>query len=311
MNREPAWQGPAPVLRAHDSSREADTVADNETRETQLAYDERGSGTPLVLLHGFPFDRSIWQAQLDEVGKTARVLAPDLPGFGASPPLAGGEPSIAGYAVQIANWADSVGLRRFALAGHSMGGYIALAFAGAYADRLTGLGLICTRPGPDTEQAREGRYKQIEGVWDRGPQVVVDAMLPRLFSPATREKQPELIDRIREVMLRQTAGGIVAALRAMAGRPDTTRILPNIAVPTLVVSGADDVIIPSQDADLMAAMIPGARQVIIGSAGHLPMLEQPDKLSDVLSDLARGARSTPDIPAPPSPNDIAGIRRHD
>jgi pimeloyl-ACP methyl ester carboxylesterase len=261
-----------------------------------------------VLLHGFPFDRTIWQAQVDDVGKIARVLAPDLPGFGASPLLTGEDEGIAGYAVQLANWADSIDLTRFALAGHSMGGYVALAFAAAYPDRLTGLGLICTRPGPDSEQARRTRFSQIEQVGDNGAQAIVVAMLPRLFSPMTREKKPDVIDRISEVMLRQTSAGIVAALRAMADRPDSTPGLHGIRVPALVVTGADDAIIASEDADLMIATIPGARGVRIYDAGHMPMVEQPQRLSDALRDLARGARSVEASDTPATRN-IAGTRR--
>jgi len=117
-----------------------------------------------------------------------------------------------------------------------------------------------------------------------------------------------MVDQVREIMRRQPAGGIVSALWAMASRPDSTPLLGNITVPTLVVSGVDDRMIPAEDADLMAASIPGARQERIRSAGHLPMLEQPDALSDLLRDLARGSRTAPDIPEPPPTQDIAGVR---
>lgn len=274
-----------------------------------LNYVEQGGGTPVVLLHGFPFDHRIWEEQLNEVSKVARVLAPDLPGFGRSATLGDTEPTMDDYAEQVFLWANELGLGKFALVGHSMGGYIAFAFVRHHADMLSGLGLICTRPGSDSEQARRNRYTQIEETWQRGPQVVTDAMLPKLFSQETKDKKPLLIDRTRSIMLAQETAGIVSALRAMAERPDSTSILGGIQVPTLVVSGADDVIIPQQDVDLMAAQIPGARQERIQGAAHMPMMERPDKLNDMLCDLARGARTEPDVPEPPPTQDIAGARR--
>ena len=273
-----------------------------------LRYEERGEGVPLVLLHGYPFDHTIWRQQLEGIGEGVRVLAPDLPGFGQSPPLPDAEPTMQLYANEVALWADQLGIDRFVLAGHSMGGYIAFAFARHHARMLAGLGLICTRPGPDTEQAREGRYAQIAQVQERGPQAVVDAMHPRLFAPQTRENNPGLLDQVREIMLRQSVPGIVSALRAMASRPDSSPLLPDITVPTLVVSGSDDAIIPVEEVDLMAATIPGARQERVEGAGHMPMMEQPGVLNALLRDLARGSRSNPKPPEPPARQDIADTR---
>lgn len=280
----------------------------NTTPDPALNYEERGKGVPVVLAHGFPFDHTIWQQQLEDVSKVARVLAPDLPGFGKSEALGDAEPTIVDYADQLALWAKQIGLDRLVLVGHSMGGYIALAFAGKYADMLAGLGLVCTRPGPDSEQAKRTRYTQIDEVWQRGPQVIVDAMLPKLFSPETKEKKPRIVQDAQELMLRQKASGIVSALQAMATRPDSSPLLEKIEVPTLVVSGADDALIPQVDVDLMAATISGARQERIDGAGHLPMMERPDKLSDMLRDLARGSRTDPNVPEPPPTQDIAGAR---
>lgn len=276
-----------------------------------LKYHEHGQGPPLVLVHGFPFDHSIWHAQLEVVSDEARVIAVDLPGFGGSQSLQGDEPSIDGYADAIARWAGEAGIDKFVLAGHSMGGYVALAFARRYPEMLTGLGLVCTRPGPDTEQAKQGRYTMIENVRERGPQAVVDAMLPRLLSQQTREKRSEVVEQTRKVMLHQSSDGIIAALKAMASRPDSSPILAEIRVPTAVIGGAEDAIIPAADEDLMAATIPGATQVRIDGAGHMPMLEQPERLAEALRNLARGSRTTPPIPGPADLHNIEGVQRHD
>jgi pimeloyl-ACP methyl ester carboxylesterase len=136
-------------------------------------------------------------------------------------------------------------------------------------------------------------------------------MLPRLLSPQTRENGSEVEEQTREVMLRQDSDGIIAALQAMATRPDASPTLPQIEVPTAVIGGADDAIIPAPDEDLMAATISGATQVRIDGAGHMPMLEQPERLAEALRNLARGSRTTPVIPEPDDPHNIDGVRRHD
>ena len=118
-------------------------------------------------------------------------------------------------------------------------------------------------------------------------------------------------EQTREVMLRQGSDGIIAALQAMASRPDSSPMLAQIHLPTAVIGGADDAIIPAPEEDLMAATIPGAAQVRIDGAGHMPMLEQPERLTEALRNLARGSRTTPAIPTPADPHNIEGVRRHD
>ena len=247
-----------------------------------------GKGVPLVLLHGFPFDSTLWQAQLHGLdGGGIEVIAPDLPGFGRSTPLQGAEPTMEAYADALAEWAKSEGLTRIILVGHSMGGYVAFAFARRHAEMLSALVLVCTRPGPDSDAARESRYKLVEEVYARGPQAVVDAMLPKLFAPGIAEREPGIVSATHELMLRQSVEGIVAAIKAMAERPDSTPDLESINAPTLIVTGAEDAIIPAPEAAGMLSRISGARHVAIANAGHLPMLEQPDSFNISLIDFVK------------------------
>jgi pimeloyl-ACP methyl ester carboxylesterase len=245
----------------------------------------KGQGVPVVLIHGFPFDSGLWREQIDTLNGIANVMALDLPGFGNSPPLSRRRrPSMESYSDVIAQLASSRVKGKLVLGGHSMGGYVALAFARKYPTMLKALILICTRPGPDADAAREGRYKLAAEVEERGPQAVVDGMLPRLFSPGTVEHS-QVVTLTREMMLRQSKRGIVAALQAMAERPDSTPLLDDISVPTLILTGADDAIIPAPEAALMNSRIPDARHVSIENAGHMPMVEKHAEFTGAIRDF--------------------------
>jgi 3-oxoadipate enol-lactonase len=250
--------------------------------KSRLNYEETGAGLPVVLIHGFPFDHTIWQAQLEGLGEVARMIGVDVPGFGGSKPLEG-KATINGYADAIADWAEKLELGRFVLAGHSMGGYIALAFVRRHSEMLAGLVLVCTKSGADTEEARQNRYKQAEEVKERGPQVVVEAMLPKLLAPNTYESKPEIERRLRTIMLRQKPEGIVAALHAMAARDDSTDFLDSIRVPTLVLAGAEDKIIPPTEGEKLAERIKNARYEAIEGTAHMPMMEDPTALNRALA----------------------------
>jgi 3-oxoadipate enol-lactonase len=252
-----------------------------------LHYAESGLGDALVLVHGFPFDAKMWSAQLDALSENARVLAPTLPGFGESPGLPGKaeDASMGDYAAELASWARDMGVTRLTLAGHSMGGYVAMAFARLYPDMLERLVLVCTRPGPDSAEGRKGRYKLATAVKERGPQSVVEAMLPKLVSDATREGRPEVVRDVEEMMLRQSEEGIVAALHAMASRPDSGPSLAQIEIPTLIITGAEDTIIPAGEAGTMLDLIPGSRHVAVLATAHMPMLEDPEAFNNALREF--------------------------
>jgi 3-oxoadipate enol-lactonase len=235
-------------------------------------HNDRGK-VPFVLIHGFPFSSQIWQGVRGDLEDVAEIYTPDLPGFGSADKLSKDvSPSIEAYADSVAQWVRKEGIGGIVLGGHSMGGYVALAFARKYGTMLRGLLLICTRPGPDTEQAREGRYKLAGDVEERGPQAVVDAMHPKLFAEGADERARE---QAKENMLSQNEGAIAAALHAMAGRPDSTPQLREIAVPTLIITGSEDAIIPAPEAETMGRLIPNSRHAAIEGAGHMPMLEKP------------------------------------
>ena len=241
-----------------------------------LAYDDDGPGPVVVLLHGFPLDRSMWSHQRSSVGSIYRLITPDLRGHGhtAAPD---GIYTVDAMADDVIETLDVLQLTDpLVLGGLSMGGYLALSIAERYPERLKALMLLNTRAAadsPEAARAREEQARQVEASGDVGP--VVEAMLPRLFTASTFDRHPELIARTRGRMARTPARAVAGMLRGLATRPDRTGTLGRIAVPTLVLAGSDDQVIPIEESARMAAAIPGARRVVIPDAGHLAPMEDP------------------------------------
>jgi pimeloyl-ACP methyl ester carboxylesterase len=249
-----------------------------------LEFTAAGSGSAtLVLVHGFPLTSAMWESQLSALASGDwRVLAPDLPGFGRTP---GAMTSMEAAADDIAALIDAQGADRIALAGFSMGGYVAFAFARKYAERLRALILIDTKAEPDTEEAKAGRHESARRARSEGARPIVDAMLPRLVAPSTYEGRPDVVQRIAEIAAGATAEGVAAALEAMAARPSSVDLLPRIDVPVLVVHGDDDQLMPLDGARAMAAQIPGAHLVVVPDAGHTTPIESPEAVNAAMREF--------------------------
>jgi 3-oxoadipate enol-lactonase len=243
--------------------------------DISLNVTERGSGMPLLLVHGFPLDHTMWSGQLDALAGQSRVIAPDLRGFGGSD-VTPGTVTMAQFADDLAQLLDTMQVREpVVFCGLSMGGYVAWQFWARHRRRLARLVLCDTRAVADTTEGAAGRLKTAEKVLAEGSQVVAESMLPKLFAPARIEQQDSIIAATREVMLQTHPDGIAAALRGMAQREDYTPRLPQIDVPTLVLCGQHDGISPPQEMQQIAAMIPGATFAEIAGAGHMAPLEDP------------------------------------
>lgn len=247
-----------------------------------LAYSDAGRGQAVVLLHGFPLSKATWGAQVNHLAAQYRVIAPDLPGLGESPLLSGGTPSIARMAREVLALLDALGVQRAAVAGHSMGGYVALALQKEAPERVAGLGLICTQAGADTPEGREARFATARKVRQEGPPTLAEGMGPKLFAPGTATGS-EVYEQVVRLIRRSTVNGIQRALYAMADREDHRARLSEIQVPTLVLTAAQDQLIPPERSALMAAAIPGATLITLPDAGHMPMLEAPDAVSSALA----------------------------
>lgn len=233
---------------------------------------------PLVLLHGFPLDRTIWTAQLTGLGDR-RLIAPDLRGFGDSPPSPGPY-TIDDLADDVAALLDRLEVPRAVVAGLSMGGYVALALAERHRERLAGLVLVGSRAGADDEAARAGRDGAIRVIEASGGEAVLRGMFDRLWAPATPEAPRREVARRAE---RIGDRALIDALVAMRDRPDRRALLGTLGpLPTLVIAGTADLMIPPAAAREMAEAIPGAELVMIDGAGHLPPVERPEAVNRAL-----------------------------
>lgn len=245
-------------------------------RGLRLAYDDVGTGLPLVLLHAFPFDREMWSPQHGPLSVLdVRVLALDFPGFGQS--TAGSEPfTIEGAADVVAEFLTALKIERAVIGGLSMGGYVAMAFARKYPERVTALVLADTRAAGDDPPARENRDKAIAAVKADGAAKFAEGMIPKLLSEPTVKNQPHVVEFARKVATRQSAPAVVAALQALRDRPDATPGLAGVTQPTLVLVGEFDAVTPPLAAARLAAHVAGSELAHIPGAGHLSNVENPD-----------------------------------
>lgn len=254
------------------------------THGTAFEYDDVGNGIPLLMIHGFPLDRTLWRTQIEGLQSVARVIAPDLRGFGRSDD-APETMTMDNYAADLKTLLDSLNLQRIVLCGLSMGGYIALAFLAKYPGSVRGLILANTRAVPDSDQAREGRYAMVKQAFDEGVRSIAEALLPKILTEATIAKRTSLTTFIRSMMAGQRAEGVAAALRGMAERPDRTPMLGAINIPTLIITGEADSIIPVSESQAMNEAIPGSKLVIIPETAHLSNVEAPEAFNAAVRDF--------------------------
>jgi 3-oxoadipate enol-lactonase len=253
--------------------------------DTQLHLEDRGRGPAVLLVHGFPLDHSMWQAQIEALAGSYRLIAPDLRGFGASGPLAG-TATMEQFADDLAALLDALAIDGpVTYCGLSMGGYIGWQFVRRHRPRLRALILCDTRAAADTPEARAGRRKLAAQVLANGPEVAATAMLGRLLAERTPDRQPDVLERVRQMITGTPRETIAAALEGMAVRLDATGLLESIDVPTLVLVGQHDALSPPAEMRDIARQIRGARFVEIPEAGHLAPMENSDAVNRALTDF--------------------------
>lgn len=248
-----------------------------------LYHEDVGPGPVVVLLHGFPLDSSMWEYQYSAIGSMYRIIAPDLRGHGLSA-VPEGVYTIGEMADDVIDTLDALGITEpVVVGGHSMGGYIALSMAARYPERLRGLILINTRAAADTADAARGRETTAKEIETSGRvEGVVSSMLGKLFAPGAAERHAEHFERIGQIMRRTNPMAMAGALRGMASRPDRTADLTRITMPTLVLAGSDDQLIPPLESRRMAETLPNARLVMVPEAGHMAPLENPVAVDEAM-----------------------------
>jgi pimeloyl-ACP methyl ester carboxylesterase len=253
-----------------------------------MSYRELGEGEldPLVLLHAFPLNGRMFEGQMEAFSGRRRVVAPDYPGFGRSPRTPA-QPDIRYYAEGVRGLLDRLHLGRVVLGGVSMGGYVAFECMRLFPDRVSALVLVNTRPEPDSGEIRESRNEMALRVAQEGVEVLVELQMKRLLAPEAMHDD-ELVQNVRAMILENSPDGAVAALGAMRERPDSTALLGELDVPTLVVGGEEDDISTPEVMGAMAAKIPGARHVSMPQTGHLSNLEAPEKFNTTLDEFLKG-----------------------
>lgn len=244
-----------------------------------LAYDRRGQGAPLVLIHGYPLDHSIWEKVAPLLSPTFELILPDLRGFGESDST-DAPYTMTDLAGDVSALLDHIGIESAYVAGHSMGGYVALAFAQAHPSRVRGLALVASQAAADPPERREGRYANARQIAEQGIGETVAGMTPKLSAEERVQKY------VHDLMKKQKAAGFIGSLRAMAERADTLSMLAATSFPVLLIHGDADGLIPIQRAREIQAAVPRAQLVELSGAGHMPMLERPQAVAEALKRLA-------------------------
>ncbi|MGO9115650.1 MAG: alpha/beta fold hydrolase [Thermoguttaceae bacterium] len=244
-----------------------------------LAVADHGAGRPIVLIHGFPMDHSIWAQQVQSLASRYRVITPDLRGFGHSS-VTPGKVTVEQWADDLAAMLDALKITEpIVLGGLSMGGYVAFRFFQAHRSRLAALVLCDTKAAGDSPQAAAGRLETAQRTEREGSQFLADTMLPRLLASATLDGKPDVVDRLRQIILAGDRIGYAATSRGLAERPNFAPLLPQINCPTLLIVGRQDAISTVAEMNAMARTIPGSRIVEIDGAGHVTPLEAPGEVT--------------------------------
>ena len=280
-----------PTLEKRKEHVKIDDMKNFTINDTSLAVNDIGQGFPVLFIHGFPFDHTIWNRTFDTLGhlpyRNLRMIAPDLRGFGSSP---------------LSNETDATTMEQFAddlhallqkaevtkkivLCGLSMGGYIVMQYAGKYVEQLAGIVLCNTKTTADSPTVVENRHIQAENLRTKPDflKTVADTMIPKLFAEKTIVEKTEIVQELRAVIESNNPLGAASAALGMARRPDTTEFLRKLDIPVLVICGDEDRFSPPAEMKPLAKIAKRGRYVEIANAGHLPAMEQPKRFAEVLA----------------------------
>jgi len=246
--------------------------------DIDLFYEVRGSGRPVYLLHGLALDHSIWLEMADTYADQAQFIIPDLRGHGCTP-LGNADASLEQLASDVLQLANSLDHQQFILAGHSMGGYVALALAETHPERLAGLVMITSNARADSPEKRESRLEDARNVPVEGMQSIGNNLIQRMM-PDGELAQPD--EHMCEVVSNSSSEGFANVQTAIANRPNRLSVVSSLTCPVLAIAGGKDRILPKEIALEVAENAEHGRAVCLPEVGHLPMLEVPYTLGALL-----------------------------
>lgn len=256
--------------------------------DIELAYDDYGSGPAVVLLHGFPLVRQMWQPQIRALtGAGYRVVTPDLRGFGESE-APNGPYAMSNYADDVIGLIDHLDIEQAVVGGMSMGGYVLFNLLERYAQRLTAAAFLVTRAAGDDEAGGAKRTKLAQSAHEEGAQPVAEAFSGVLFAPDTPRLRPELVAQVEGWMLATEVRGLTGGLLAMRDRKDYSEVLAAFTLPALVVGAEQDRAIPLEHSQALHERLPNSRLCVVPGAGHLANLEAPEVFNRCLLEFLAG-----------------------
>ncbi|MEK4512728.1 alpha/beta hydrolase [Paenibacillus anaericanus] len=251
---------------------------------TTIAYQEQGEGETVVLLHGFCGSSAYWEKVQPLLAEQYRVICPDLRGHGSTDAPMGAY-TIEQMADDIVGLMEELGIEKYTLLGHSMGGYVALSLAQRYAFRLNGFGLIHSTGYPDSEEAKEKRLKAVSTIGSEGITSFIEGLVPGLFAPENVDTLTEEVNRVKEIGYKTPPQGASGAALSMRERIDRRDVMSSTTLPLLLVAGESDQIIPLER--LFTTEGDNVMKAVIKGAGHMSMYEAPDQLVAVILDFLR------------------------
>ncbi len=255
--------------------------------DTEIAYWTLGDGAPVVLLHPFPVNHEFWLPVADRLATRYRIIMPDLRGHGNSG-VGEGPATMDKHAADIAQVMNDAGVGRAPLIGVSIGGYALFEFWRKYRGRAAALGLCNTKAPTDNAAGRSGRLQAANDVLECGTEPFFESMLTRILAKTTQETRPDLVDGALRMMRKMSPQGVAQVQRGMAERPDSVDTLKTINVPTLLVTGDEDVFTGINEAELMRGQIAGSQMRVIPKAGHYSAWEQPEEVARLLRQFLDG-----------------------
>jgi len=249
--------------------------------DAEIFYDTAGSGPSVVLLHPTPADHEFFLPVSKLLSARYRLVMPDLRGHGESG-LGDGPATMQKHAFDVARIMDGAGVERAPLLGVSIGGRVIFEFWRRFRERVSALVLCNTEARADSSEARANRYRNADDVLQRGTEPFFESMVPKLMGETTRRSRPDLVEGARRMMRRMSPAGVAGVQRGMAERPDSVPTLKTINVPTLIITGGEDVLTGLPDAELMKQNIAGSQLKVVAKAGHFSPWEQPEEVGRIV-----------------------------